>query len=63
MIDEAGLKGVSVGGAMVSPKHAGFVINTGNATSSDVKKLVNIIKTAIKDKFGVDIEEEIKYID
>ena len=63
MIDEAGLKGFSVGGAMVSPKHAGFVINTGDAKASDVKELVSVIKTKIKDKFEVDIQEEIKYID
>ncbi len=63
MIDEAGLKGYSVGGAMVSPKHAGFVINTGNATANDVKELVKVIKGKIKEKFDVDIQEEIKYID
>ena len=63
MIDEAGLKGFSVGGAMVSPKHAGFVINTGNATAKDVLQLVSIIKEKIKEKFDVDIEEEIRYID
>lgn len=62
MIDEAGLKGVSVGGAMVSPKHAGFVINTGKAKASDVKALIEIIKETLKKKFDVDIEEEIKYI-
>ncbi len=63
MIDEAGLKGYSVGGAMVSPKHAGFVINTGNATAKDVKELCGIIKKAIKEKFDVDIQEEVKFID
>ena len=63
MIDEAGLKGFSVGGAMVSPKHAGFVINTGSATAKDVKELICIIKSRIKEKFDVDIQEEIKYID
>lgn len=63
MIDEAGLKGLSVGGAQVSEKHAGFVINKGDATSNDIKELVGIIKKKIKEKFDVDIEEEIKYID
>ena len=63
MIDEAGLKGRSVGGAMVSEKHAGFVINTGNATADDIKKLICIIKEELKKKFNVDIKEEIKYID
>ena len=63
MIDESGLKGFSVGGAKVSEKHAGFVINTGNATARDVKELTSIIKRKIKENFGVDICEEIKYID
>ncbi|MBE6717951.1 MAG: UDP-N-acetylmuramate dehydrogenase [Ruminococcaceae bacterium] len=63
MIDEAGLKGRAVGGAMVSEKHAGFVINKGNATSNDIKELISIIKAELKKKFDVDIQEEIKYID
>lgn len=63
MIDECGLKGYTVGGAQVSEKHAGFIINRGNATSKDIKTLVGIIKEKIKDKFDVDIQEEIKFID
>lgn len=63
MIDEAGLKGFSVGGAMVSEKHAGFIINTGNATAEDIKALIVIIKQKLKEKFDVDIQEEVKYID
>ena len=63
MIDRAGLKGFSVGGAQVSEKHAGFVINKGNATSKDIKDLISIIKQRVKEKFDVDIQEEVKYID
>ena len=63
MIDQSGLKGYSIGGAKVSEKHAGFVINTGNATAKDVKELTSLIKSRIKEKFDVDICEEIKYID
>ena len=59
LIDEAGLKGFSVGGAQVSTKHAGFIINTGNATSSDVKKLIEIIKDKIYERNGINIECEI----
>ncbi len=44
LIDEAGLKGFNVGGAEVSNKHAGFVVNTGNATAEDVIQLTNIVK-------------------
>lgn len=61
-IDEAGLKGVSVGGAQVSEKHAGFVINRGGATARDVLELIDIIKREVKEKFGLDIECEVRYI-
>lgn len=59
MIDEAGLRGLSVGGAQVSEKHAGFIVNKGNATSSDVIALVGKVRKAIKDKYGIEIECEI----
>ena len=59
MIDEAGLKGYTVGGAQVSEKHAGFVINKGNATSKDVCDLICHLKTEIKRLHGIDIETEV----
>lgn len=62
LIDECGLKGYSVGGAKVSEKHAGFVINTGNATSKDVLELVDIIKKEVLNKFGKEIELEVETI-
>ncbi|HPE94558.1 MAG TPA: UDP-N-acetylmuramate dehydrogenase [Bacillota bacterium] len=63
LIEQAGLKGYSVGGAMVSEKHAGFIINTGVATQSDVKKLVNHIKETVLHDSGIELECEIKFID
>lgn len=63
LIDDAGLKGYEIGGAKVSTKHCGFVINTGNATSEDVIKLTKYIKKEIKDKFNKDIELEIEIIE
>ncbi len=63
MIDECGLKGFSVGGAQVSEKHAGFVINKGGATSADVKKLMSEVSDRVYEKFGVRLESEIRYID
>lgn len=63
MIDQAGLKGKQVGGACVSELHAGFVVNTGNATCKDVKELVEIIKTEIKKREGIEIECEIRFIE
>ncbi|HAN44452.1 MAG TPA: UDP-N-acetylenolpyruvoylglucosamine reductase [Ruminococcaceae bacterium] len=62
LIDECGLKGRTVGGAMVSDKHAGFVINYNNATCSDVLSLVDIIKTEVKQKKGKSLECEIKLL-
>lgn len=62
MIDEAGLKGFACGGAQVSVKHAGFIVNTGNATCSDVQKLIGIIKKTIKDREGIQIECEIRFV-
>lgn len=62
LIDEAGLKGFSVGGAQVSEKHAGFVINRGNATAADVLALVKEIQKRIFEINGINIECEIRYI-
>ncbi len=62
LIDEAGLKGYTIGGAMVSTKHAGFIVNKGNATCKDVLELIDYIKSEIKKKFGIDIELEIEII-
>ena len=62
LIDRCGLKGRSVGGAQVSEKHAGFVINTGNATAQDVLDLVKVIQDDVKEKTGYDLECEIKML-
>ncbi len=62
LIDEAGLKGYSIGGAEVSIKHSGFVINKGDATAKDVLDLVKYVKDEIKKKFNKEIELEIELI-
>ena len=62
LIDECGLKGKMSGGAMVSEKHAGFVINKNNATFDDVISLINIIKTTVYEKTGENIECEVRII-
>jgi UDP-N-acetylmuramate--L-alanine ligase/UDP-N-acetylenolpyruvoylglucosamine reductase len=59
MIDQAGLKGYEVGAFYVSPIHANFVINRGGGKGEDLFKLVKIIKEKVKDKFGVELEEEV----
>ena len=62
LIEGVGLKGIQIGAAKFSETHANFIINTGNATSSDIKALINLAKNKIKEKFGFDLEEEIHYI-
>ena len=62
LIDEAGLKGMSVGGAEISTKHAGFIINKNNATAKDVLDLVQKVKEEIYKKFGKNIELEIEIL-
>ncbi len=62
LIDECGLKGYKIGGAMVSTKHAGFIVNTGDATAKDVLELVKYIKEKVYEKFNVRIEEEIRIL-
>lgn len=62
LIDDAGLKGYSVGGAKISEKHAGFIINTGNATAQDVLELVEYVKEKVSEKFEKMIELEIKIV-
>ena len=62
LIEQSGLKGYSVGGACVSEKHAGFVVNKGGATAKDVLDLVNHIKKTVKNDSGVELECEIKFI-
>ena len=62
LIDEAGLKGFRVGGAQVSEKHAGFIVNRGCATAKDVLELIQIIKDKIYEIKGIHIECEVRYI-
>lgn len=62
LIQDSGCKGMRVGGARVSPKHAGFVINEGNATAGDALRLIRLVQMTVKDSFGVDLETEVRII-
>ncbi|HZJ76893.1 MAG TPA: UDP-N-acetylmuramate dehydrogenase [Oscillospiraceae bacterium] len=62
MIEKMGLKGYKIGGAQVSTKHAGFIINTGNATADDVLRLIRHIQNKAKQDFGVELHPEIKMV-
>ena len=60
LIEECGLKGKSYGGAMVSSKHSNFIVNYDNATAKDVVELIKLVRGAVKDKTGLELELEIK---
>ena len=62
LIEDCGLKGLRVGDAMVSPKHAGFIVNVGEATYSDVLQLEEKIKEEVMRRFGVELEREVRLI-
>lgn len=62
MIEEAGLKGIQIGGAQVSEKHANFIINKGNATASDVLELIKLIQNKVYERFGIKLELEVRLI-
>ena len=59
LIMDAGLRGYRIGGAQVSEKHCGFVINVGNATASDVQDLMDEVSEKVKQQFGVRLEPEV----
>lgn len=62
LIENLGLKGLKKGGAMISDKHANFIINTGNATSSDIKWLIDHVKEKVKEKYHVDLKVEQEFV-
>jgi UDP-N-acetylmuramate dehydrogenase len=62
LISAAGLKGFRVGGAMVSEKHANFIVNVGGATASDVKAVMAQVKLELKKQFGVEVEQEVIFV-
>ena len=63
LIDKAGLKGMRVGGAIVSKEHANFIINDKKATAREIKSLITLVKNAVYAQYGVCLEEEIRYLE
>ena len=59
LIMDAGLRGHAIGGAQVSEKHCGFIVNADHATAADVDELIRHIQTTVKDQFNVDLEPEV----
>jgi UDP-N-acetylmuramate dehydrogenase len=62
LVDRAGLKGAAVGGARVSAAHGNFIVNEGNATAQGIRALIGRCREAVRDRFGVDLREEIVYL-
>jgi UDP-N-acetylmuramate dehydrogenase len=62
LVQDAGLKGLTVGGAQVSTLHSGFVINIGGATATDIIALMHLVQARVKEQFGVDLEPEVRII-
>ena len=62
LIQDSGMKGVSVGGAQVSELHSGFIVNKGNATATDIIQLMELVQKKVYEKFGVNLEPEVRII-
>ena len=62
LIEQCGLKGVGIGGAQVSEKHTGFVVNRGGATADDVRRLMELIQNTVLRETGVTLEPEVKFL-
>ena len=62
LIEECGLKGFELNGVEVSSRHAGFIVNNGKTTATDMINMINLVKSKVKDKFDIELEEEVKII-
>jgi len=62
LIEACGLKGHVLGGAMISAKHANFIVNTGHARASEIEALIELAHSAVKQKFGIDLEREVRIV-
>lgn len=63
LIEQAGLKGFRIGGAKISEIHANFIINDGSATTADIRALLDTVKVRVRERFGIDLQEEVKILD
>jgi UDP-N-acetylmuramate dehydrogenase len=62
LIEACGLKGYTLGGAAISEKHANFIVNAGSARAADIEALIEMAHLAVKQRFGIDLEREVKII-
>lgn len=62
LIEQSGLKGFQIGGAQISPVHGNFIVSTGDTKSSDILAVIEQVKSVVREKFGVELEEEISIV-
>ena len=62
LIEACGLKGRAIGGALISPKHANFIVNTGHATAADIEALIDLVQSAVRQKFQIELEREVRIV-
>ena len=62
LIEGAGCKGMRIGGAQVSEKHANFIVNDGNATAQDVKSLITLVQAKVYKQYGIQLQTEVKFV-
>lgn len=62
LIEDCGLKGRTIGGAVISPRHANFVVNKGNARAADIEALIELAQGAVKERFGIELEREVRIV-
>ena len=62
LIDDVGLRGKKIGGAIVSEEHTNFIVNAGGATAEDIITLVSLIKQKVRNKFNIQLREEVQYL-
>jgi UDP-N-acetylmuramate dehydrogenase len=62
IIEDAGLKGARIGGAMISEKHGNFIVNAGNASASDILALIDLVRTKVRERTGISLETEVRVI-
>jgi UDP-N-acetylmuramate dehydrogenase len=62
LIEACGLKGRAIGGAVISPKHSNFIVNTGDASAADIEALIDLAQASVKEKFGIELEREVRIV-
>jgi UDP-N-acetylmuramate dehydrogenase len=62
LLEESGMKGFAVGGAMFSPKHANWIVNDGSATAANVRDLITTAQARVRERFGVELRREVEYL-